>query len=79
MNSAVRLDRAPLHTPLTLVAWEVPEAVQRRLVALGLRRGVQLSLVHRLAGGGRIVSVGGCRLALGRPVLRQLVGEEVAS
>ena len=28
---------------------------------------------------GRIVSVGGCRLALGRPVLRQLVGEEVAS
>ena len=77
MTSAVRLDVAPLHTPLTLVESEVPDAVHRRLVALGLRRGVQLSVVHRLAGGGRIVSVGGSRLALGRPVLRLLLGERV--
>lgn len=79
MTPAVRLDLAPLHTSFTLVGCDVPNAVQRRLVALGLRRGVQLSLVHRLAGGGRIVSVGGSRLALGRPVLRQLRGEEVVA
>lgn len=74
----VSLDRAPLHTPLTVVRVEVPSATVARLTALGLRRGAQVSLVQNLAAGARVLAVGGGRLALGRDVLRGLAGEAVA-
>ncbi len=53
-------------------------AVARRLASLGLRRGARVSLAQKLAAGGRIVSVGGGRVAIDARVLRRLP-VEVAS
>lgn len=66
------LDRAPLHTPLTLTASQVEPGLARRLAALGLRRGVGLAAVGRTTGGGRVVEVGGARIALDRAIMRLL-------
>lgn len=44
----------------------------RRLAALGLRRGAQLTLLMRTAGNGGIVSVAGSRIALDRSMLASL-------
>jgi len=42
--------------------------VRRRLAELGLRRGTRLTILHRTAGGGRVVAAGDLRLALDRRV-----------
>ncbi|MCI1747551.1 MAG: ferrous iron transport protein A [Acidipropionibacterium sp.] len=44
----------------------------RRLAALGLRRGAQVTLLMRTAGGGGIVSVAGSRIALDHSMLKSL-------
>lgn len=72
------LDRAPLDTPLVLLSTDVGPDLTRRLSALGLRRGAHLRLVRRLAAGGRIVSVGGGRIAIERSVLAAIVAEPAA-
>lgn len=71
-------DRAPLGVPLVLVDASLAGQAMRRLSALGLRRGVQLSLVHRLAGGGRVLAVAGGRIAVARDVLSHLLVEQAA-
>lgn len=73
--SPLSLDQAPLGTPLTLVSAGVAPLLGRRLATLGLRQGVRVSLVQKLAGGGRIVAVGGGRVAIERSVLAQLQAE----
>lgn len=78
MQAGVTFDRAPLHTPLTVVRVDVPSTTCARLATHGLRRGAQVSLIQGLAAGARIVSVAGGRLALGRDVLAGLAGEAVA-
>lgn len=40
------------------------EALARRLAELGVRRGQQVSVSHRTAGGGRVVKVEDTRIAL---------------
>lgn len=72
------LDLAPLGTPLTLLSAGVDPALGRRLATLGLRRGVRVALVRKLAAGGRIVAVGGGRIAIERGVLAQLHVEVAA-
>lgn len=47
--------------------------VRRRLAELGLRRGTKLTILHRTAGGGRVVAAGDLRLALDRHVASSLV------
>jgi ferrous iron transport protein A len=47
----------------------LPVARARRLAELGLRRGAQERVVQRTAGGGRVVAVGGARVALDRATL----------
>ena len=42
------------------------------MAALGLRRGTELVLLQATAGGGRLASVAGSRIALGPGVLCQL-------
>lgn len=76
--SPLTLDLAPLGTPLTLVSAGVDPALGRRLATLGLRRGVRVALVRKLAAGGRIVAVGGGRIAIERGVLAQLQVEVAA-
>ncbi len=72
------LDRAPLHAPLTLLRLDVPHATLARLTALGLRRGVSVEVVQKLAAGGRVVAVGGGRIALARDILARLDVEAAA-
>ncbi len=75
MAHGLILADAPLRTPLTLIEAAAPEPTLRRLSALGLRRGAQLTLIHTTAGGGRIAALAGSRIALGRDLLRVLVAE----
>lgn len=72
------LDRAPLGATLLLTATHHDANVARRLASLGLRRGVRVSLVQKLAGGGRILSVNGGRIAVDAGVLAHLMVEDVA-
>ncbi len=75
MYVGIELGKAPLNTDLTLVRADAPEQQRERLSALGLRVGSRFSLLHRTAGGGRVVLVGGSRIALGSGVLNQLRAE----
>lgn len=76
--SAQTLDKAPLHSPFTLIRVDAPQETVARLTAHGLRKGALISMVQNLASGARVVSVGGGRLALGRDVLAGLTVEAVA-
>ena len=69
---------APLGMSLTLMRADGNPELCRRLAALGLRRGAQLSVLHRTAGGGRVVNVAGSRIALDRAMLRRLHAEPSA-
>lgn len=75
MTGSVTLDRAPLGTPLVLLSTHPDGATARRLASLGLRRGVRVTLMLPLAGGGRVVNVGGGRVAVSRRVLAALQAE----
>lgn len=69
------LDRAPFGARLTVCDAAGTGSSQRRLAALGLRRGAEVILLHSTAGGGRLARIGGSRIALGPAVLRQLLVE----
>jgi ferrous iron transport protein A len=71
------LAAAPLHTELTLLASDAPESSRQRLSSLGLRVGSRFSLLQKTAGGGRVVLVGGSRIALGSQLLGHLRAEAV--
>lgn len=47
----------------------------RRLGELGVRPGAVVQCAHGTAGGGRVIEVGGARLALGRSVLQSVAAE----
>jgi len=66
------LASAPLDTPLTLIGVSSAVTSRRRLATLGLREGASFRLLTRTIGGGRIVLVGGSRIALSKDLVRQL-------
>ena len=72
MTSGMDLASAPLGTPLTLVAIDGALENRRSLATLGLREGASFRLLTRTIGGGRIVLVGGSRIALSRELVRRL-------
>jgi len=78
VHTSLTLDTAPLGTPLVVLTTDAEPAVARRLAALGVRRGARVTLVQGLAAGGRIVSVGGGRVAVERRVLAGVRAEVVA-
>ncbi len=49
-----------------------PAAGRRRLAQLGLRPGVELVVVMRTSGGGRVVAVSGSRIALDQATAQRL-------
>ena len=71
MTPGMNLASAPLDTPLTLIRVDASTSRQR-LATFGLREGVSFRLLTRTIGGGRIVLVGGSRLALSKDLVRQL-------
>lgn len=75
----------PVPHPAALIDWPLGQlmricdldhadpAVRRRLAELGLRRGTRLTILHRTAGGGRVVAAGDLRLALDKRVAASLL------
>lgn len=72
----ISLQVAPLNTKLTFLGVEGSPPLRRRLSALGFRRGAPFEVVQRVSGGGRIVSIAGARIALGRDLLASAFAEE---
>jgi len=72
MTPAMDLASAPLDTPLTLIDIVGAATSRQRLATLGLREGATFRLLTRTIGGGRIVLVGGSRIALSKDLVRQL-------
>jgi len=55
-----------------LDAPDVPAAMARRLAELGLRAGERVQVMHRTAGGGRLLAVGDTRIAIDRQTARAI-------
>ncbi|CAI9407559.1 MULTISPECIES: FeoA family protein [Aestuariimicrobium] len=72
-SAACSVLEAPLNIALTLVEAQGSPGLLRRLAALGIRRGHRLEVVLATAGGGRVVSLGDSRLALGRDLAAALM------
>lgn len=73
MPATLCLSRAPLRTPLNLVACLVEPALRSRLATLGLRSGARIEVVQRTGGDGRVIAVAGSRVALDRQTLDRLI------
>lgn len=50
----------------TVQSVDADPAVRRRLAEMGIRPGASVRVLYRTTGGGRVVSVGGARVALDR-------------
>lgn len=78
MRPTDTLQSVPLRRPVRLTLVGLPLGARRRLAELGLRTGATVEVVHRTAGGGRVVGVTGSRIALDRETARgiQVLGEQ---
>lgn len=72
------LNRAPLGIPLVLTRLGVAPQIRHSLARLGLRRGVPVTVVRRIGGGGRILGVAGARIAVEASVLAHIDAELAA-
>ncbi len=69
------LDKAEVGELRTIVGMDLTWRMERRLAALGVTPGTQVSVLNRKDGGTMILKVRGTRLAMGRGITR---GIEVA-
>lgn len=76
--TAIALREAPLGVPLGVLEATLEPGTRRRLTALGWRSGALVSVVHATSGGGRVVSLGGARVGIGRDLLSELTVEVLA-
>ncbi len=79
MRPTDTLQSVPTRRPVRLTLVDLPLVARRRLAELGLRAGATVEVVHRTAGGGRVVAVAGSRIALDRATahgIQVLVVEE---
>lgn len=70
------LDSAPLGEAVVVTAAAVATPVRRRLIELGLRPGVRVTVLRRAVGGSRVVQVDDARVAVDRRTA-QCVGVQV--
>jgi ferrous iron transport protein A len=68
----MRLGDVPPGGYALLEAPDVPTAMARRLAELGLRAGERVQVMHRTAGGGRLLAVGDTRIAVDRQTARAI-------
>ncbi|WP_162872824.1 FeoA family protein [Austwickia chelonae] len=73
-KTLLSLAEMPLGVSHTLESVAAIDGARRRLSELGLRPGARLTVLRRTAGGGRIISVAGSRIALDAQTTRQLTG-----
>jgi ferrous iron transport protein A len=69
VQSSQSLAEATPQVPVILGAPQLSVGQTRRLAELGLRAGSRVTVLHRTAGGGRLVAVGQSRIALDRETL----------
>lgn len=69
MSSVTTLQSTALRHLVHVEGVAAPPAERRRLAELGIRPGAGVQVVHRTAGGGRVVAVAGSRIALDRGTL----------
>jgi ferrous iron transport protein A len=62
----------PVNARATLGPPRLDAARTRRLAELGLRAGAEVVVLHRTAGGGRVIAVDDARIALDRATLQAL-------
>ncbi|HWS56936.1 MAG TPA: FeoA family protein [Actinotalea sp.] len=60
----MQLRACPVGSEVVIVALGLPETTQLRMGELGLRRGTRIRVTHRAPLGGRVVAIGGARLAI---------------
>lgn len=66
------LAEVPVGSRVVLETPQLDAAHSRRLAELGLRAGVEVVVLHRAAGGSRVIAVEDSRIALDRTTLRAL-------
>lgn len=71
------LREAPVGPRLLVTTVDSGAAPVRRLAELGLRPGALIRSLRRTAGGGRILDIGGARVALGYDLVEAIGVEEV--
>ncbi len=62
----------PVGRRVVLGSPQLDAARTRRLAELGLRAGVEVLVLHRTAGQGRVLAIGDSRIALDRATLQSL-------
>lgn len=72
MSLRETLAGVPVSARVTLEAPRLDAARIRRLAELGLRAGAEVVVLHRTAGGGRVVAVDDARIALDRATLQAM-------
>lgn len=70
MDVQQTLASAPTGVALQFERVEADPSLSRRLAALGFRRGTPVSIVQKVAGGGRLISVAGSRIAMSADLLK---------
>lgn len=71
----MELGKVPLGATVTLTATD-GHPRRRRLAEIGLRPGAVVRVLHRSAGGGRVLAVGDVRVAVDRSALRLLAATD---
>ncbi|MDR0959337.1 MAG: ferrous iron transport protein A [Propionibacteriaceae bacterium] len=73
--TVLSLDEAPVDVPVVVVPAPEGTSAAHRLATLGWRPGAVVSVIRRTAGGARVVSVGGARVAIGHTLAHRLLVE----
>jgi ferrous iron transport protein A len=71
-EDAATLAGQPVGRRVVMGSPRLDPARTRRLAELGLRAGVEVIVLHRTAGRGRVLAVGDARIALDHDTLRSL-------
>ncbi len=66
------LDEAPVGAAVRILRTSGPSQERLRLAELGVRPGEQVLVLQRTSGGGRILALGDCRIAVDRPTARSI-------
>ena len=72
MVAVTTLGEVPVRSRVVLDTPHLEAAQTRRLAELGLRAGSEVTVLHRTAGGGRVIAVDDIRIAVDRGTLRGL-------
>jgi len=77
-DGAAGLAGAPIGVPVRLAAVDLPPSHRLRLAQLGLRPGAVVTVLHRMAGGARLVALGSSRVAVDPATARAVTVDALA-